>query len=221
MSTFSKKIKLTKTAVDNAEPVVTGDGVRQRALFDTGLSGFGVVVGVKTKTFSDQRGNRRVTIGRYGLLTVDEARKRAIDDQRCADGKAVIQCLNPFTPAAAAARQGRPAAGTPVPAGRGVPARTGGRTRSAAPEGMRTVSLSRASIDTLHAARRAAGPTGVQRHEPVKRGCRFIELFSCPLVAILEVGGCAHSSPPMNPSRCSRLVKRLKIDTYRLTVAMM
>ena len=30
-----------------------------------------------------------------------------------------------------------------------------------------------------------------------------------------------HSSPPMKPSRCNRLVKRLKIATYSVTVAMM
>jgi len=29
------------------------------------------------------------------------------------------------------------------------------------------------------------------------------------------------SSPPMKPSRCNRLVKRLKIATYSVTVAMM
>ena len=55
----------------------------------------------------------------------------------------------------------------------------------------------------------------------LKRFCTFIELFSYPVVAILEARGCTHSSPPMIPSSCSRLVNRLKIDTYRLTVAMM
>ncbi|HEQ59996.1 MAG TPA: DUF4102 domain-containing protein, partial [Firmicutes bacterium] len=79
MGTFSEKVKLTKTRVDQAKPVLTEKGKRQKVLFDTELSGFGVVVGAKTKTFFAQRGSRRVTIGRYGVLTLDQARTQAKD----------------------------------------------------------------------------------------------------------------------------------------------
>lgn len=77
MGTFSEKIKLTKTALDRAEPVKTEKGNRQRVLFDTALPGFGVVVGARTKTFFAQRGNRRVTLGHYGELTLDQGREKA------------------------------------------------------------------------------------------------------------------------------------------------
>jgi site-specific recombinase XerD len=77
MGTFSEKTKLTKTALDRAEPVATAAGTRQRFLFDTTLPGFGVVVGTRTKTFFAQRGNRRVTLGHYGELTVDQGRDKA------------------------------------------------------------------------------------------------------------------------------------------------
>lgn len=77
MGTFSEKIKLTKTELDRAEPVMTEKGARQRFLFDTVLPGFGVVVGARTKTFFAQRGNRRVTLGHYGELTLDQGRDKA------------------------------------------------------------------------------------------------------------------------------------------------
>lgn len=77
MGTYSEKIKLTKTALDSAEPVTTEKGNRQRVLFDTALPGFGVVVGARTKTFFAQRGSRRVTLGHYGELTLDQGREKA------------------------------------------------------------------------------------------------------------------------------------------------
>lgn len=83
---YSQVTKLTKTTVDNATPVTTADGkVRQRLLWDTELTGFGVVIGSTTKTFVVQRRvngmSRRVTIGRYGgdsnRWTVAKAREEA------------------------------------------------------------------------------------------------------------------------------------------------
>lgn len=75
--------KLTKTAVDKAAPAITEDGkARQQIFFDTQLKGFGLIVSAaNNKTFIAQRDiagkTVRVTIGRYGLFTVDHARKEA------------------------------------------------------------------------------------------------------------------------------------------------
>lgn len=74
--------KLTKTAVDRAAPAITEDGKpRQQIFFDTQLKGFGLIVNANSKTFIAQRdiGGKtvRVTIGRYGIFTVDQARKEA------------------------------------------------------------------------------------------------------------------------------------------------
>lgn len=81
MSKTCEAIKLTKRAVDSAGPLIAPDGVRQRLYFDTELRGFGLCVGAGAKTYFAQRSvngrSRRVTIGRHGVFTVDQARKEA------------------------------------------------------------------------------------------------------------------------------------------------
>lgn len=71
------KIKLTKSVVDTIPFTEKG----QRVYFDTDMIGFGLVVGKRTKTYAAQRqiGPKtvRVTIGRHGIFTPDEARKEA------------------------------------------------------------------------------------------------------------------------------------------------
>ena len=80
--TTSVRVKLTKTAVDAAEPTLLPDGrVRQRTYVDTQLTGFRLVVGAGTKTFyaAARVGGRQkvVKIGRYPPWTVDKARSEA------------------------------------------------------------------------------------------------------------------------------------------------
>lgn len=81
MAITSEVVKLTKVVVDRAQPVVIEENPRQKLYFDTELKGFGLCVGVKSKTFFAQRNIRgkplRVTIGRYGVFTVDQARGEA------------------------------------------------------------------------------------------------------------------------------------------------
>lgn len=81
MAKTSIQVKLTKTAVDDARPLVVDGMPRQRLYLDTELKGFGLCVGAKTKTFFTQRdiGGKtvRVTIGRYGVFTVAQARDEA------------------------------------------------------------------------------------------------------------------------------------------------
>ncbi|RUX70688.1 DUF4102 domain-containing protein [Mesorhizobium sp. M7A.F.Ca.US.005.03.1.1] len=72
------KAKLTtKGDIDSLPLVPTG----QEHWWCTDLRGFGVVVGARTKTFVVQRDvrgkSRRVSIGRYGDITLQQARKRA------------------------------------------------------------------------------------------------------------------------------------------------
>jgi integrase len=78
--------KLTKRVVDALtapEPSRDGVKVRERFVWDKELKGFGVQVNPKgTKSFVVQYrvktgGNRRTVIGRFGLMTVEEARKIA------------------------------------------------------------------------------------------------------------------------------------------------
>jgi integrase len=76
--------KLTKHAVESAPLLVDltpDDKVRQRLYLDTELRGFGLCVGATAKTYFAQRlvGGRsvRVTIGRHGVFTVDQARREA------------------------------------------------------------------------------------------------------------------------------------------------
>ncbi|MEJ2345533.1 MAG: hypothetical protein P8090_09030 [Gammaproteobacteria bacterium] len=69
-------VKLTKTVCDRAGPAVINDKVRQRLYLDSELKGFGLVAGSTTKTFIVKRGNVRRTVDRYGVLSVEEARKK-------------------------------------------------------------------------------------------------------------------------------------------------
>lgn len=81
MAKTSIQVKLTKTTVDDARPLVVDGMPRQRLYLDTELKGFGLCVGAKTKTFFTQRdiGGKtvRVTVGRYGVFTVAQAREEA------------------------------------------------------------------------------------------------------------------------------------------------
>ncbi|MCB2007246.1 MAG: integrase arm-type DNA-binding domain-containing protein [Rhodoferax sp.] len=81
MAKTSLQVKLTKTVVDEAEPLVVDGVPRQRLYLDSELKGFGLCVGAKTKTFFTQRDLNgktvRVTIGRYGVFTVAKAREEA------------------------------------------------------------------------------------------------------------------------------------------------
>ena len=78
MAQTCETAKLTKRAVDTAAPQPNG---KQRLYFDTDLHGFGLCVGAGAKTYFAQgtvRGRfRRVTIGRHGVFTVDQARREA------------------------------------------------------------------------------------------------------------------------------------------------
>ena len=81
MAKTSVQIKLTKTAVDDAVPFMVDGLPRQRLYLDTELKGFGLCVGARAKTFFTQRDMNgktvRVTIGRYGVFTVAQAREEA------------------------------------------------------------------------------------------------------------------------------------------------
>ncbi len=72
------KMKLTSSAVKAVQCPSSG----QVIYFDTKLSGFGLRVGVTTKTyFAERRVNgktRRVTIGRHDLFTCEQARNQAL-----------------------------------------------------------------------------------------------------------------------------------------------
>jgi integrase len=73
------KIKLTKAAVDK----LTAPSVGRVEYFDTELNGFGCRISASSKTyFVLKRVNgklSRVTLGKHGILTPDEARKLAIE----------------------------------------------------------------------------------------------------------------------------------------------
>jgi len=82
------KLKLNKTSVErDCTPPVPGELnskgklIFQKLYMDCELKGFGFLVGRKRKTFiaqCDIRGRTtRVTIGQYGIYTVDQARKKA------------------------------------------------------------------------------------------------------------------------------------------------
>ena len=72
-------IKITKRFVDSLP--LSEDG--QALYWDCELRGFGVVVGMRTKTYIAQRDingrTRRVTVGRHGVIPFDEARRDALD----------------------------------------------------------------------------------------------------------------------------------------------
>lgn len=72
-------IRINKSAVDRIPAPLSG----QVLYFDEELTGFGLRVGQKAKTYFAQRlvnGQtvRRVTIGRHGVFTPEQARKEAI-----------------------------------------------------------------------------------------------------------------------------------------------
>lgn len=78
-ATYERK-KLTKADCDKA----TTDGQRQKLFLDTELPGFGLLVGQRVKTFIVQRavpghGFERCKVDRYGVITLDEARRRGRD----------------------------------------------------------------------------------------------------------------------------------------------
>jgi integrase len=70
-------LKLTKSAVERVPLTKTG----QNVYWDTDMKGFGLVVGMNTKSFIAQTNIQgkavRVTLGRFGLHSVDEYRERA------------------------------------------------------------------------------------------------------------------------------------------------
>lgn len=73
-------MKLTIPVLKAAQPILLPEGsLRQRILFDIDTQGLLVVVGKNTKTFYAQRNDRRVKLGRFGELTLDQARTRARD----------------------------------------------------------------------------------------------------------------------------------------------
>ena len=78
MAKSCETIKFTKRTIDAALPQ---GGGKQRLYFDSELRGFGLCVGARTKTYFAQgtvRGRfQRITIGRHGVFTVDEARREA------------------------------------------------------------------------------------------------------------------------------------------------
>ena len=71
------KIKLTKSTVDGLPLTEKG----QKVYFDTEMTGFALLVGRTAKTYVAQRqiGTKtvRVTIGRHGIFTTEEARREA------------------------------------------------------------------------------------------------------------------------------------------------
>lgn len=74
-------LQLSKAAVDAAHPAHIDGRLEPQLYFDCQLKGFGVSVGLRSKTFFVQRDLNgktvRVTLGRYGVLTVAQARDRA------------------------------------------------------------------------------------------------------------------------------------------------
>lgn len=81
MAKTTAQVRLTKTAIDDAQPLIVDGAARQRLYLDTELKGFGLCVGARTKTFFVQRDVNgktvRTTIGRYGVYTVAQAREEA------------------------------------------------------------------------------------------------------------------------------------------------
>jgi len=71
------KVKLTKSVIDAIPLTEKG----QQVYFDTQMTGFALVVGKTAKTYAAQRqiGPKtvRVTIGRHGIFTADQARIKA------------------------------------------------------------------------------------------------------------------------------------------------
>ena len=79
LEVIPKRIKLTKAIID-ALPLAS-DG-KQQTVMDTDLKGFGLRIGATSKTFIVYKrlphgAPQRVTLGKYGHLTVDQARKKA------------------------------------------------------------------------------------------------------------------------------------------------
>ncbi len=74
------KVKLTKAIIDKIPHTSQG----QMFLWDAELRGFGLCISRFSKTFVAQRDvngrSRRVTLGRYGIITPDQARKLAMQN---------------------------------------------------------------------------------------------------------------------------------------------
>lgn len=100
MASTYERVKFSKAVCDRAAT----DGATQKLYLDTELPGFGMLVGARTKTFIVQRsvpgrGFERCTIDRYGIITLDEARKRA-REMLLAMGKGESQVARRRKPAA-------------------------------------------------------------------------------------------------------------------------
>src|SRR5581483_10709876 len=71
------RYRITRAFVENA----TAGDRPQRAFFDEALPGFGLLVGKRAKSFFVQHEvhgiTKRFKIGRYGVLTIEQARKEA------------------------------------------------------------------------------------------------------------------------------------------------
>jgi integrase len=82
----SEVVKLTKPVCDRATHAIVDGEPRQKLYMDAKTAGFGLCVGTQSKTFFAQgkvNGRSvRVTIGRYGVFTVDQAREDAEDRLR-------------------------------------------------------------------------------------------------------------------------------------------
>jgi integrase len=118
-------MKLTKAAIDKLRP----EAARDRFYWDDDLAGFGLRLkpsGIRTQYRNRHGRSRRLAIGRYGVLTPEEARKRARAllgavaagqdpaEQRAADRQAmtVAELCDEYLPKAKAGqvltRRGRP-----------------------------------------------------------------------------------------------------------------
>lgn len=77
----SEVVKLTKPVCDRATHAIVDGEPRQKLYMDTKTKGFGLCVGTQSKTFFAQgkvNGRSvRVTLGRYGIFTVEQAREDA------------------------------------------------------------------------------------------------------------------------------------------------
>lgn len=77
----STMVKLTETFCERAQPALVDGKPHKKLYWDTALRDFGLAVGIKRKLFITQRQARgktiRLSVGRFGELTVAEAREKA------------------------------------------------------------------------------------------------------------------------------------------------